>query len=148
MRKYRFFPALIYVFGMTGIFILLFFGVACKKEDDSMNPAQRTEQLSQLWQMNSVLVNGQPYSGTEYNNWQFDFRKDGTYTFSNGSTSEPGTWELNSNNNKLLLDKGTSSEVLFTILQLDRDNLEVESSQTSTKTGETKIAFLLKPAKK
>lgn len=148
MRNLRLFSTFIYVLGLTAIVLLILLAVACKKDDNQLNPEQRKEQLSQAWKVNAVLVNGQPYAGTEYNNWQFDFRKDGTYTFINGGASEQGKWELDSNGSRLLLDKGSSAEVVFTILQLDTGSLEVERLQTSSKTGETKLTLLLKPVKK
>ncbi len=118
-------------------------GLLGKKDDPT--PAGRKEQLSRAWKVDGTLVNGQPYAGTEFAGWQFDFRKDNTYTLMTGTQSGQGTWELTSSDSKLLLDKGSQGETVFTILQLDASRLDLEITQATAKNGEVKIVLQLKP---
>jgi len=117
---------------------------ACKKDKDTPSPDQQNNQLIRAWKMDSVTLNDQPYPGHEFDNWEFEFQKEGKYVLSDGTNSNQGQWELSSGN-QLILDKGTTNELLFTILKLDQSNLALQTTQTSTKTGEVKIVFQLSP---
>jgi hypothetical protein len=59
------------------------------------------------------------FSGT------IEFRDDNTYIFSVAGEIEDGTWALNSEGNKIIIDGGTDNEQLFSILELTNSTLKV-----------------------
>ena len=135
-----------YLFG----FLLLSLLTACdqsllkpKKDKNDKGPKS---QLTQAWRVDRVLANGKPYSGTEFANWRFDFRKEGTYSLTAGTQSEQGQWELDDSGRQLILDKGKTGEITFTILQISDSALELENVQTLNNTGQVRLVFHLKPA--
>ncbi len=113
-----------------------------KKDKDEKDAKSR---LSRAWRVDRVLANDRLYTGTEFANWQFDFRQDGTYTLSTGTQSGQGKWELDSNDQKLMLDKGTPGEITFTVLQVNDALLELENIQTNNQAGQVRLVFQLKP---
>lgn len=60
-----------------------------------------------------------------------DFRDNNTYVFSVAEEVEDGTWALNSDGNKIILNGGTSGEQLITILELTSSTLKVSYDELS-----------------
>ena len=68
------------------------------------------------------------------------FATDGTYVATNPDNStEPGVWEFSSDEKRLLMDKGTDTEVDWEIVELTGSSLKVRATATlggSTLTSE------------
>lgn len=60
-----------------------------------------------------------------------EFKDDNTYIFSIAGEEEDGSWVLNSDGNKIIIDGGTSDEQLITILELTKSTLKVSYDELS-----------------
>jgi hypothetical protein len=60
-----------------------------------------------------------------------EFKDDNTYVFSIAGEIEDGTWALNSDGDKIIIDGGTSDEQLITILELTKSTLKVSYDELS-----------------
>ncbi len=125
---------------------LLLFFTACKNDDGPKpGPTGKKDQISKVWKVETVLVNNSPDQTTNYSSYRFEFKKDGTYTFTLGTDSGSGSWEFTSNEQKIVFDKGTAQEALVNVLSLSDSQLEIEFTFTGNgKTGERKVIYKLK----
>ena len=60
-----------------------------------------------------------------------EFKDDNTYIFSIADNIEDGSWALNSDGNKIIIDGGTSDEQLISILELTGTTLKVNYQELS-----------------
>lgn len=60
-----------------------------------------------------------------------EFKDDNTYIFRIADSIEDGTWALNADGNKIILDGGTESERLINILELTSSTLKVSYDELS-----------------
>jgi hypothetical protein len=110
---------------------------ACKK-DDGNQPTPNTSKkdlISKTWKVDEVLINDVRDQTTDYSSVRFQFKSDGTYKITAVNGTVEGTWELSSNEQKLLMDKGTDDASEITILLLNETRLNLENVETSPKTG-------------
>ena len=114
------------------LFVCLLTVSGCKKDDE---PLTKTDILTaKAWKFQDLVAFGQnlttlgvgSFLGPVANS-DFKFNRDGTYVATNRTTnaSAPGKWEFDTNETKLILDKGTSSESTFDILTLTDKNLDL-----------------------
>lgn len=67
---------------------------------------------------NAGLLIAAAFTDLVYEESEYDFSDDGTYTLTSDLIEEDGTWEL-VNNKTLVMDKGTDDETELEILQID-----------------------------
>ena len=60
-----------------------------------------------------------------------EFKDDNSYIFSLAETAEDGSWAINSDGNKIILDGGTSDEQIVSILELTKSTLKVSYDEIS-----------------
>ena len=60
-----------------------------------------------------------------------EFKDDNTYVFSISDSIDDGSWILNSDGNKIIIDGGTSGEQMINILQLTSTTLKVSYEELS-----------------
>lgn len=132
---------------------VLVMAASCKKENptptDPTDPdkpgATKKEQLSKTWKVDAMLVNNSPAQGVDPSGYSFTFKTDNTYSFTAGTYSGSGPWELNSTGQQVLLGKGTPGERVGVIVNLTDNRLDLEFTDAATgKTGERKTLFKLK----
>lgn len=127
---------------------VLVMAASCLKKDPVPAPVPDTDkkaQISKTWRVTSLLVNNSPAQGVDLDRYSFEFETDGTYDITAGSLTGTGKWQLNSNEQKLVLDKGADHEKTATILSLTDSKLELEFTEPADgKAGEQKILFKLK----
>lgn len=116
-----------------GLFALLITLTIVGCEDDDAK--SRTDLLTQhTWKIKSgtpadhAFVISAMSAGVEYS-----FKKDGTLTTIDSRIDEPiiGTWEFNSDETKIIADKGTDYETTSDISILDDSSLEFKSTSGS-----------------
>jgi hypothetical protein len=127
---------------------VLVMAASCKKDDPKPGPDEpettRQDQISKTWKVSAILINNAPAAGVDFSSYSFEFKKSGSYDIEAGTLSGTGKWELNSNEEKLILDKGTDTQKTADILSLTDSKLELEFTEASGKTGEQKVLFKLK----
>jgi hypothetical protein len=110
---------------------------ACKKDDEPKQSAKMLALTAKSWRLQNAMVLGQDvvalglgqYLGG-FNNAEFKFNTDGTYTAKNRATnaSTQGKWEFGSNETRLIADKGTPEERTYEIIVLTNTNLDLKWS--------------------
>jgi hypothetical protein len=115
---------------------------SCKKEADPIQASKR-DLISRPWKVEQILVDNLP-SDTDYSNYEFNFQKDGSYTLTTAAGIGQGTWELSSNGQQIILDKGKLNEDVGTILLLHSEKMHLEFTQMDPKTGNKQLLFKLK----
>ncbi|MBC5992376.1 hypothetical protein [Pontibacter cellulosilyticus] len=109
---------------------------SCDKDDDK-EPSRTALLTDPTWQGNRAFIDGQDVTSfIDIDNTSFKFKTNGTYDIVLTGTSENGTWEFTNNEQKLLLDKGTDSELPVDILRLTDANLDLKWTQEDEDTGE------------
>ena len=111
---------------------------SCKKDDPTTPPVNtptKKEMLVRTWKIQSMTVNQMPLPDSMYASNRLTFKTDGTYISSDGSSSDDtGTWEFNSDETKLIMDKGTSDESTGDIIELSTTKLHMKETDDSSGT--------------
>ena len=128
-------------FRLSTIFFLSFFMltlVSCDKDDDKDKEPTKTALLTaKPWQGNRILVDGEDLTSLfDMDDTNITFNKNGTYLFELDGETDNGTWELTSNEQKLLMDKDTDGEATVDILKLSNTILNIKWSEEDPDTGE------------
>jgi hypothetical protein len=114
---------------------------SCSKDDDAA-PSPQALLTAKEWQGNKYLIDGQDMSSfLDIDQMYWKFNSNGTYTMRVDGDSETGTWELTSNNQKLLLD----DEYTLDVVKLTNTALNVTYEEEDTESGESytvEIRFL------
>ncbi|MEJ8755787.1 hypothetical protein WG947_02160 [Pontibacter sp. H259] len=111
---------------------------SCSKDDDDSNPSSQALLTAKEWQGNKYLIDGDDMSSfIDIDQMYWKFNTNGTYTMRVDGDSETGTWELTSNNQKLLLDKNSADEVTLNVLKLTNTGLNVMYEDEDFETGES-----------
>ncbi len=144
MKKIRFF------FSSTVLLMatLVFVAANCKEPEPLPPTPTEQELISKEWKVDRVLINNVPDQITDYKSYRRRFDSDGSYTFKDApGVVKKGTWKLVSNNQRLLLDMGTSEEQSILIINsISGDKLDLEFTlQSKYKTGEQKAVYELVP---
>lgn len=119
----------------TFLFAALLIGslTSCGKDDDTQ-PTPQALLTAKVWQGNKIYIDDVDYSSfLDMDNTTWKFNSNGTYTLEIDGDSETGTWELTTNNSKLLLD----DEFEMEILKLTNTSLNVEWTEEDEESGET-----------
>ena len=110
---------------------------SCGDDEDDVKPSASAMLTAGIWQANEVFVDGIDFSqNVDLENTNIIFNSDGTYVFELNGDTQNGTWELTSNDQKILLDEGRSDEITADILQLTNSNLDIELTETDPDTGD------------
>lgn len=111
---------------------------SCDKDDEDKEPSRTALLTDPTWQGNRAFIDGQDVTSfIDIDNTSFKFKTDGKYDVVLSGTPENGTWEFTNNEQKLLLDKGTNSELIVDILKLTDSNLDLKWTEEDEDTGET-----------
>ncbi|NDK55944.1 hypothetical protein [Pontibacter fetidus] len=106
---------------------------SCSKDDDAA-PSSQALLTAKEWQGNKYLIDGQDMSSfLDIDQMYWKFNTNGTYTMRADGDSENGTWELTSNNQKLLLD----GEFTLDIVKLTNTALNVKYEDEDIESGES-----------
>ncbi len=89
--------------------------VSCKKEDPA--PTKK-EMISKTWKTKEVYINGQLSSDPAWSSIRTEVKQNGTYTTTSSSGTNSGVWEFNSDESKIIFDKGSTDEETWEILSL------------------------------
>ncbi len=118
--------------------VLLLAGIigfySCEKDEETVNVrdlivnnvwAYDTLEVSDL--TNTGLLIAAAFTHLVYEESEYDFNDNGTYTLTSSLIDEDGTWEL-VDNNKLIMDKGTEDETELEIVQIDNTIAKLKMS--------------------
>src|SRR5690348_1701863 len=106
---------------------------ACKK-DDGNNPTpspSKKDLISKNWKVDQVLINNVEDKTTDHSSAPFQSQSDGTYKVTTVARNTERTWELSSNEQQMLTDKGTDEEDEITILLLNETQFHLEDVEPS-----------------
>jgi hypothetical protein len=111
---------------LIALFSLFILGACEKKEVKPNKTALLTEKT---WKPNEAYVDGKPATTTapQVLTWRYEFRNNGTYTWTSAGNSVPGVWEFNTDQTKIILDKASSSEEAWDIQNLEKGKLNIKS---------------------
>lgn len=137
--------------------ITAFVFVSCSDDDDE-TPEGPSGQIVGSWQSSTVDVGDLEINGESFVDFytalgvpqmvidqlestfessasqgfevDFEFKADGTYEAEDSEGTYNGTWELTSNDTKLLFDKGTTDEFEFDIAALTDSRLELAYTES------------------
>lgn len=121
---------------------LVSFVSSCKK-DDEISPKKKKDLLIKTWTVYEITVDNKKASSEDFDNAEFAFKKDGSYTFESKTQDVSGDWELNDDADELTLDGDTG----FDVVQLDKSELHLGftiDNPSNTKTGKSKIVLKMK----
>ena len=141
--------------------ILLFctiFLTACP-EDDPKPVSSKKELLKKSWKLVKVTQTGNdtplyqsplPAGQTireDYSNYRLVITNDTEYVIIQRDNSiQTGSWELASNDTKIILDKGEQGkEVIMDILELRESSLKIRFVEPSSKTGNREMHYDFAP---
>jgi hypothetical protein len=100
--------------------------------------------LSKVWKVKEVLINGTPDLATNYSAHRFEFKTDNSYRFVYPTDSDQGTWELDSNEQNVIFDKGANDQQIGRIVVLNEAAFEFEVILPANyKNGPQTIVFKL-----
>ena len=119
------------------LMLLMASTVACKKDDEN-RPQTKKEMVTKKWSVQEVLINSLPDNSQDYSSFSYQFNSDGTYSINNGGV-QTGTWELNSSETIIILDKGTVNERLVDLFQLGENQMVIEITIPATWKEEEKV---------
>jgi hypothetical protein len=101
---------------------------ACKKEKPAPTPPTNKELLTKAWKVNEAYVNGQLSSDPSWSSFRITFKTDGTYTSAFGTGNGSGVWEFNSDQSRVILNKGTADEETMEIKKLDESTFNMKET--------------------
>jgi hypothetical protein len=101
---------------------------SCSKDDDPATKTKTDLLVQNTWKFKAALPSddiGAQFIAAFYQNSEYTFKKDKTYTGSLLTISISGKWEFAENEAQLILDKGDTGELKFKVKTLDDSNLEL-----------------------
>lgn len=110
---------------------------SCKKEDEPT----KTELLTKTWKISEVYVNGQLDADPSYGMYRFTFTATGTYNITYTGGADNGVWEFNTDESRIIFDKGTADEDTWEVMSLTMES----SRMKATDDGDT-LELLFVPA--
>jgi hypothetical protein len=119
--------------------VILFLAVAaftaCSKEE-GIAPNAEKALTRQAWKGDQVLVNGQADTSGFFDikNTQITFEDGGTYKVKDLSSGDEdsGKWELNEEETKVTMDKGTSDEEIWDLIDCNKKKLTMKMTDQGT----------------
>jgi len=128
---------------LTALLLLLL--IACQEEDNAPDTqTDASELIARTWRVQAVTMDDVEENAAAYSSYRFTFSQDQTYRFLMPDELT-GTWELTSNNNLLILDRGADQEQTVRVLSLSAEALSLEFSVEDEKIGLSKILYELVP---
>ncbi|WP_439882220.1 hypothetical protein ACSX1A_03455 [Pontibacter sp. MBLB2868] len=116
-------------------FLLVLFTIAlvgCDKDEDK-EPTKTDLLTSVTWKGNRVFVDGQDATSfVDVDNTSIKFDKNGEYTFVFDGDQIQGNWEFSSDEQKIILDKGSQDETTVDLLLLTASNLNLKFNLEDT----------------
>lgn len=110
---------------------------SCGKDDDAA-PSRKALLTAKQWQGNRILIDNQDFTSFfNMDNTAMTFNTNGTYLIKLDGDTDNGTWEFTSNEQKLLMDKGTSHETNVDILKLTNEALNIKWVERDSDSGES-----------
>lgn len=110
--------------------------VSCKKEEPTtppVTPPTKKEMLVRTWKIQSMTINQMPMPDSFFVDQRLTFKADGTYTSGDGSGADDnGVWEFNSEQTKIIMDKGTDDETNADIVELSSTKLHMKETEDNT----------------
>jgi|GEM_PF-1671667 len=110
---------------MTKIRLLIMFlaiagigTIACEKEETA-DPTDKKALISKTWKISAYYDNGHLLEDSVFITARYTYASNGTYTFLFDGDTVNGTWAFNATNDAVIMDAGTQSEVMNTILELN-----------------------------
>jgi hypothetical protein len=111
---------------------------------ENVEPASKQELLSKEWKVSQVLIDNIPDQSMDYSGYRRRFDANGNYTFTNAAGNTlTGTWEFDSNQQNLILDKNTSKQQTVRVVVLDANNLELEFVVKNYKMDQQLVVYKL-----
>ncbi len=112
--------------------ILLLSLIGCSK-DKEVEPTQTDLLAAGTWTGYGIYYTGQDVSkefrddlGYDITKYSVKFDKAKTFLETYDGTTRTGKWEFANNEKEIILDKGTNTELVLTVLKLDAKELFVE----------------------
>jgi Lipocalin-like domain len=101
--------------------------MACSKSSTTTNttPIPKKDLLTRMWKISEAYRNGQINSDAALNDYRITFNQNGLYTVING-TPPSGSWEFNTDQTKIIMDKGSSTSIVEDIIELSQVKLRVK----------------------
>lgn len=128
---------------LTALILLLL--IACQEEENAPDTqTDASELIARTWRVQAVTMDDVEENAAAYSSYRFTFSQDQTYRFLMPDELT-GTWELTSNNNLLILDRGADQEQTVRVLSLSAEALSLEFSVEDEKIGLSKILYELVP---
>ena len=109
--------------------ILVFAFIACDTEEIAKTT---TELLThKVWTFDIAVGNADQADvidliNTDWEGLTIDFKTDGTYTVVNNGTDE-GVWEIDSGEDNIILDKGTTDEMRFFVYSISETEMRLQT---------------------
>jgi hypothetical protein len=114
--------------------VILFLAVAafaaCSKEE-GIAPNAEKALTRQAWKGDQVMINGQTDTSGFFDikDMQITFEDGGTYKTKDGSNESTGKWELNDDETKLIMDKGTADEETWDLIDCNKKKLTMKTTE-------------------
>jgi len=115
-------------------FLILFLALAgiglssCKKDDPVVEPTKK-ELLSKTWKISEFYEDGQQVNDPSLSSVRLTYNTNGTYTAIGFGDNATGTWEFNSDETRIVMDKGTADEWTVSISTLSSTALKITWSE-------------------
>lgn len=104
---------------------------SCKKYDEgpALSLRSKNARVVNDWVLDKATNGGLDVTSSYPDVYNFNFAKDGTYTFNYNNVETTGTWALSDKKDQLVLTDGASgTEYLFTIIMLKNKALTLEQT--------------------
>lgn len=101
---------------------------SCSKDDDPATKTKTDLLVQNTWKFKAALPTddlGAQFVAAFYQNSEYAFKKDKTYSGTMLTLPISGKWEFAESESQLILDKGDTGEMKFKIKTLDDSNLEL-----------------------
>ncbi len=111
---------------LFSLFSLLILG-ACTDKD--VKPDRKAILTEKTWKPSEAYYDGRSATtvAPQILSWRYEFRANGTYTWSAPGMTYPGVWEFNSDQTKLILDKASADEETWDVQLIEKGKLNVKS---------------------
>ncbi len=96
--------------------------------------------LTKVWGIDEFIENGKKYQDEDMLEIVVDFAPDGSYSYWEENDNLDGFWELSEDGNTIYFDKDTEDEMVWDIVSLTADRLEVKCNY-----GGKKYRYVFKP---
>jgi len=125
----------VYIF----LIVVLVSFASCSKDDDKEDskplPSRREILAAKPWKISKVNLDGIDISDkpafAQFMTLRFKFYNYGTYTFALAAGKGNGFWAFDADETKIILDKETSGELLWEVLELKDNSFKIRETRVS-----------------